>query len=390
MSFMKKSSRSHRWGALTSAALALPTLAQLAHADAPARSKTELGYRYSQYEEESLDAASIMSGSGERYSVDNHQFRLVTPVAADYALTVDAAYETMSGASAYGTTVDEQGKHRLIMSGASIKDTRTDVLASVRKDQTDGALTLSGGYSGEDDYVSYNAAVELERYTPDRRITYSGGLGLSLDDIEPEQTEGIQRIDSEERQSLDGFVALAKVLSPVWQVQGGIFAALHDGFLADPYKARDVRPDQRQTVGFSVNSRYFLRGMRAAVHTDYRYYQDDWGIEAHTLDLAWHQSLGDQLRVVPHVRYYSQSQADFYVATDSSGRQGNQSSDYRLSPFGALSYGASVVLDQSAYRLTLAAEFYDSDGDLALKSVEEESPALVNYTLLTLGVDYRF
>lgn len=390
---MKKTSPSLRLGVLTRAALALPAIAQLAQAEMPANTsaiETELSYRYSRYEEESLAAAQVLSGSNERYQVDHQQFRLVTPIADDLSLTVDAAYETMSGASAYGTALDANGEHRLVMSGASIKETRIDVLSSVRKRLDGGAITLSVGHSDEDDYTSNNVAAEAEHYSLDRSTTYSVGLGISQDDIEPVQTVGILRVLSEDRQSLEGFFAIAKVLSPVWQVQIGVFGAWHEGFLADPYKSRDIRPDQRQSVGFSVNSRYFVRAVGAALHTDYRFFHDDWGIEAHTLEAAWHQSVSDQIQLVPRVRYYSQSQADFYVDADSGDRSGYQSSDYRLSPFGALSYGISTVWDQGDYRLTLSAEHYQSDGDLALKSVDVESPALVDYSLLTLGIDYRY
>lgn len=378
-----------RLGALSAAALALPAIAQLAQADAPSR-QSEIGYRYSQYEEQSLDADQVLSGSTERYTVDNQQFRLVTPVAKDLTLSVDAAYETMSGASAYGTVIDGDGQHRLVMSGASIRDTRKDVLAGVRKAAETGAITVSAGWSDEDDYTAYNASLEGERYSEDRNTTWSGGVGISQDDIAPEQTPGIARIDSEERQSLDAYLAFTRVLSPVWQVQTGVFTAFHDGFLSDPYKSRDLRPDERQTFGIAFNSRYFLRALKAAVHSDYRFYRDDWGIEAHTLTLAWHQNISDHLKLAPQLRYYSQSQADFYVDADSAERRGEQSSDYRLSPFGALSYGVTIAWEDAAYRLSLAAEQYDSDGDLALKNVDIESPALVDYTLLTVGIDYRY
>lgn len=390
---MKKPSLSLPLAALTRAALALPAIAQLAQAETPANpsaTKTELSYRYSQYEEESLATEQVVSGSNERYQVDNQQFRIVTPLAADLSLTLDAAYETMSGASAYGTALDVNGEHRLVMTGASIKETRIDVLSRVRKRLEDGAVAVSVGYSDEDDYTSYNLAAEVEHYAADRSTTYSGGLGISQDEIEPVQTVGIQRVLSEDRQSLDGFLAITRVLSPVWQVQTGVFGAWHEGFLADPYKSRDIRPDQRQSVGFSLNSRFFIRAVGAALHTDYRFFRDDWGIEAHTFEAAWHQSISDQFQLIPWARYYSQSQADFYVDADRGDRSGYQSSDYRLSPFGALSYGVSAVLDQGDYRLTLSVEQYQSDGDLALKSVEVESPGLVDYTLLTLGIDYGF
>ena len=389
MNQSKKPGRSSGLAALTGAALALPAIAQLAHADTPTN-KTEIGYRYSQYQEDDLDQADILVGSNERYEVENHQFRLVTPINGSNTLTVDADYETMSGASAYGSVAGVDGKPKLIMSGASIDDTRKDILASLRQQREDGATTFSLGYSDEKDYTAFNGAVEFEWLAADRITTYSAGLGYSSDTIEPVKDDGINRIDSEDKWSATGFVAIAKVLSPVWQVQGGLFSTLTDGYMSDPYKARDIRPDSRQSWGVSGRSRYYLKALHAALHTDYRFYSDDWGIESHTLELAWHQSLGTHFRIVPMVRYYTQSQADFYRDTDSVLNSGEQSSDFRLSPFGAISYGMSLILEQPDYRITLHGEQYDSDADLALKNVDVENPALVSYTLMTLGFDYRF
>lgn len=389
MTSSNKPSRSTRLAALTGAALTLPAIAQLAHGNTPT-AKTEFGYRYSQYQEDDADKDKVFVGSPERYDVKNHQFRLATPISDDKVLTIDADYETVSGASAYGTAAGPDGKPMLIMSGASIDDTRKDFLASLRTSQEDGSLTFALGYSTEKDYEAFNGAVEFEKLSADRITTWSGGVGFSSDTIEPVQNDGINRIDSDDKWSANGFLAAAKVLSPLWQVQGGVFAALWDGYLSDPYKARDIRPDQRQALGFTGRSRYYLKSLHAALHTDYRFYNDDWGIESHTLEFSWHQSLGDHLRIVPMMRYYSQSQADFYVETDSVLNKGNQSSDYRLSPFGALSWGASLILEQPDYRITLRGEQYESDGDLALKNVDVENPALVNYTLVTVGFDYRF
>lgn len=386
---MTKTKKCNPLAALTTAALALPAISHLAHADT-APVKTELGYRYSQYQEDDIDDNKILIGSPQRYEVDNHAFRLVTPLNAQLGLTVDGSYETMSGASAYGVAADAQGEPKMIMTGASIDDKRTDVSASVRHYREAGSVAFALGYSGENDYTAFNGSIEAEQQSADRLTTYSGGIGYSSDELEPEQTPGINRPTSEDKSALNAFVALTRVMNAGWQLQGGLFTGMHDGFLADAYKARDIRPDQRQLFGVMARSRNFMPALKAALHTDYRYYNDDWGIQSHTLEFAWHQSLTQQLRLVPLLRYYSQSQADFYVDSDSINNSGYQSSDYRMSPFGAITYGLGIVYEEAAYRLVANVERYDSDGDMALESVDQENPALVNYNLMSVGVDYRF
>ena len=375
--------------ALTGAALTLPAIAQLAHAtDMP--TKTEVGYRYSDYQEKDLDQDQVLVGTTERYDINTHQFRLLAPVGDKTSLKVDAMYETMTGASAMSVIENPQGDSQLIMTGASIKEERTDVAAELRRYDDRGSKAITLGFSTEDDYEAINGSLDMEIDDVDGVTTWSGGIGFSYDELEPIQEEGINRVTSEDRTFINGYVARAKVHSSVWQTQLGLYLGWYDGYLDDPYRIRDVRPDSRQQLAFTARSRYFLVAMKAALHVDYRFYNDDWGVQSHTLEFSWHQSLSNAFRVSPRIRYYSQSQADFYVEADSGSRQGEQSSDFRLSPYGAIAYGLGLGYHQPQYSLTFYAEQYTSDADYALKSVSKASPFLVDYTLLTVGMDYRF
>jgi hypothetical protein len=76
--------------------------------------------------------------------------------------------------------------------------------------------------------------------------------------------------------------------------------------------------------------------------------------------------------------------------TDIPGLEGDKSSDYRLSPFGAVTFGLSAVAHSYNWKVIVSAERYVADGDLALGTVENESPGLLQYTLVTLGFDYSF
>ena len=141
--------------------------------------------------------------------------------------------------------------------------------------------------------------------------------------------------------------------------------------------------------------RHHVRGLEGTLHFDYMFYFDDWDMNSHTFDLAWYQTLFDRLRLVPSVRYYSQSQADFYAPFYMVPRSdGLRSSDYRLSPFGAISYRikAEVPFETWGYNweITAAYEHYTSGADLALQSVDVENPGLVTFDLFTLGATARF
>lgn len=375
--------------ALTGAALGLPAIAQLSQgAEMP--SQTEIGYRYSDYQEDDVDSKNVLSGSSERYNIDVHQFRLVAPVAEDASLTIDGMYETMTGASALSVVSLPQGDSALIMTGASIKEKRTDVSGKLRFYQQRSNLGLSLGYSTEDDYEALNGGAEVERTSPDGNKTWSGGFGFSFDELTPVQEEGVNRVISEERQFFNAYLAYARVHSPKWQTQLGLYVGWYDGYMNDPYKSRDIRPDQRKQFTLSARSRYYMSAVHAALQFDYRYYADDWGVNAHTLDMSWQQAISDRLQVAPRLRYYSQSQADFYVESDSGLREGEQSSDFRLSPYGAIALGLGIRFDEPGYSISFYVERYSSDGDLALKSVRQANPFLVDFTLVSLGLDYRY
>jgi hypothetical protein len=57
----------------------------------------------------------------------------------------------------------------------------------------------------------------------------------------------------------------------------------------------------------------FIEPFNAALHFNYNFAHDDWGINAHTFEGDWVQPLGAGWTVTPRIRYYSQSAADFYT-----------------------------------------------------------------------------
>ena len=92
------------------------------------------------------------------------------------------------------------------------------------------------------------------------------------------------------------------------------------------------------------------------------------------------------------LRYYSQTAADFYTNIDDFLKplSESQSSDYRLSAFGAASGGLSVVADFGGWSATLTAERYVANEKYSAFTVDQPSPGLVQFTRLSLGVNYSF
>ncbi len=99
-----------------------------------------------------------------------------------------------------------------------------------------------------------------------------------------------------------------------------------EGFMNNPY--RQVRyvdpgaargysyeferyPRTRTGNAVALRARYFLP-YRAAVQGDYRWYNDTWGVDANTFEVAYTHPIGDRLLFDVHYRYYMQGAADFY------------------------------------------------------------------------------
>lgn len=372
---------------LTSAALALPAFA------ATQPSETSISVKASQYKEEDIAPADVLLGSNERYDIDVYQFQLTAPIGADWSLDVNVNREIMSGASPWGTITDFQtGESTLIMSGATISDQRTEVAATISRYFTDSSASVTLSHSDEDDYEAKSIAIGGEWNFLDDMATLAVGASYSSDDISPTDALIFGRVTDEEKRSRSLSVSWTHILNRTSLIQLGTSITDHDGYLSDPYKLRDTRPDSRLEKTISAKYRKYFGRPGAAMHLDYRYFRDDFGIRSHTLDFAWHQQVGDRFQLIPGIRYYSQEEADFYIPADSflTPLDEYQSSDFRLSSYGAWSFSIKGVVNLDDWTLDLSYERYISSGDYGLDEPEIEHPALLEFDLVTLGVSYRF
>lgn len=385
--------------ALTQAALALPGVARAE----VAAGQVSADYLYSDYREADIPGNRSASGqSDERYEIQSHLFRLISPLGRQ-TLGLNLTYETMSGASPWFVTPGAGGRPVQVMSGASIREERVDIQGTWAVPLAGNNVAFTLGYSDEDDYRALNGGVELQVDTSINALSWSAGLGYSSDTLEP--TVGASSpnvIDKADKDTLTMYGGASLVLDERTVVQGSASYSHNDGYLSDPYKlayiqseantVADSRPDERQSWAISARLRRNYADWGGALHLDYRYYHDDWEIQAHTLELAWHQAFANSWRVAPALRWYSQSRASFYAPYyDTARDDGLASSDYRLSPFGALS--ARVDLTKTLFEhwaLGGGVEFYKASSDYAVKHVDVDNPGLVEFLSLRLRLSYVF
>lgn len=375
--------------ALSTTALALPGIS---HADAPPVENT-ISYKFSNYKEDDLSRSEAPFGELERYDIDIHQFQLISPISRNMSLQVDASYDSLSGASPWFTTTGPSGDPIVQLSGASgIEDRRSELSVSSSYYLENGSLSGNIGYSEEDDYRALYGGIGGQRHFNNDATTLNLGLSYSSDDIFPTDAEIFNRVTDEHKNSTSVFFSLSQIIDRVSSFQSGISITEQSGFLSDPYKLRDVRPDEKTQLAWTNSYRHFSESTNAALHINYRFYHDDFGISSHTLDTSWHQNIGRDYRLVPSLRYYSQSAADFFTNVDdfSQALTEYQSSDYRLSAFGAVSGAISFVADMGTWTTTITAERYIANEKYSAYEVNEPSTALISYNRLSVSLDYSF
>lgn len=282
-------------------------------------------------------------------------------------------------------------------------------------------LGITGGLSDEPDFLSNFGSANISHEFNDKLTTVSAGYGVTSNTItrnggshtshhanDPAHNP-TNYPDLNEDSLFHSFnTSIAQVLGKNTLFQSTINYANQSGYLSNPYKFvyvrgevtaeeyyemslantpgqldwnsitnlemvgvelfREVRPGQRNLVSFSNQINQHIPELNASAHFDYRFYTDDWGINSHTFELKWYQSLPWGLTVTPNIRYYSQSQADFFAPYFLAPRaDGNYSSDFRLSAFGDLTGGITITKDFArGISLETGIEYTTHSGNLKL------------------------
>jgi Protein of unknown function (DUF3570) len=387
---MKKSNSS-----ILAAALALPGVVPTAHAQVTVPNSTLIQFKYLYYRD--YQASGGVNNNGERMTVKSPALYLLAPISDSWVFEIGAVYDDVSGASPYYHTV---------LSGASgqgVQDARTQGDITVTKYFNRTAVSVRGAYSTEDDYKSVAGGVTLRHATPDQNTTFTIGIGYSSDEIFPQDGPAFTRTKT----TLDGLAGITQVLSRNDVGQFNVYYAQQRGYLTDPYKALfgvDQRPDHRDQIAAVVRWNHYFDGLSAALRSSYRFYTDDWEINAHTFTFEWAQDLPHGFTLTPSLRYTTQSAAFFYYdpvydATLGppfppgylSNPNGFYTSDQRLSAFGGISPGLKVAKSfAGGWTIDGKAEYYEQRSDWRLGG--DGSPGLQDFKaqLYQVGVSKKF
>lgn len=314
---------------------------------------------------------NLGSNLRNRISVTTPSIYALVPLGRHWSAEGSLSVDEVSGASpAYYTNTN---------SFTHFRDRRTGADAKLTRYFERAALSLGAATSTESDYTSNALSAAARFASANQNTTLDLGLGLTHDISNPNN----QVVHDARKDTTEFQVGLTQALSIRDLVQASYTRSLENGYLNDPYKAYDKRPDRRAADVLQLRWNHWLDG--AALRLGYRYYGDTFGIRSHTLDLALAIPTGDDGRstFTPSLRYYTQSAASFYVNPDPSSpaypapldQSSFYSLDQRLSAYGAIGIGARTdwALDEH-WSLDAKAELYRQQSSLRL--VGRGSPGL--------------
>ena len=228
---------------------------------------------------------------------------------------------------------------------ADVEDERFGLNMELAKRLGRHTVVFQGAYSQESDYISRGIALRDSVDFNQKNTTITLGASYANDEV-----DAVTMAGPENKDSVDIMVGVLQVLDKTTTLTLNATVGTTDGYLTDPYKVVELngilvperRPDNKEKQVLYMALNRFIGTLNGAAELSYRYYNDSFGIGAHTAGLAWDQKIGATLIVSPALRYYVQSEADFYD-TQFAGDPVSYSSDYRVSEMSALGYGVKLI-----------------------------------------------
>jgi len=324
----------------------------------------------------SLDFRFLHYGESDgRTQVENPELYLKFGFGEKGQLGLLLSYDSISGASPTGAaptadtvTTASGGTSLGAIPTAEYTDKRQALSLSYERRFGKHLPSVTLSYSHESDYLSRGFSLVDSWEMNGGRSTFHYGAGGTSDRIDPANSD-----DRFTKSSLSLVGGWTQVLGPRDLFDVSLSLDRLSGYLTDPYKVvpiadptgtvnvPEVRPDSRSRKAFLFKYGHYFQS-RTAFKTSYRYYWDDWSLNAHTLDVWVDQRLGRKLILTPQLRYYRQGSASFF-AYQFPARKEFMSSDYRLSAMWSWLAGIGLTVEMSdSVALNVAGTYTDQTG----------------------------
>jgi hypothetical protein len=336
------------------------------------------------------------------------------------SLSLSLTADTLTGASASGAIALDRPQTFTSPSGRKtystpageipLDDTFLDTRFALDASWTQPLASLytfsaGVGFSTEYDYTHIGANLGLSRDFNKRNTTVSAGVAWSQDDVDPvggapvplsqmlDAGNNTNKLGSDSKDVIDFLIGVTQVISRTTVLRVNYSYSDSSGYLTDPYKILSVvdpvtgdtiarapapglagpnglfryeaRPDSRVKQSLYAEVKHAFGA--PVLHVALRLMTDDWGIDSETAEVRVRWPIGAASFIEPQLRYYTQSEADFYRSSLVNGQPLPQyaSADFRLGNFDAITAGLKFGHRTSGGNEWAAKiEYYQQTGDV--------------------------
>ncbi len=243
----------------------------------------------------------------------------------------------------------------IALTSASYRDTRVYPTLgwSVKDDKAGTTLGVSTSFSTEYDYKSMGISLNFTKNSHDNNREIGVKLNAFFDTwsvILPVELRPVgygsgaksdpTPIDYKPRHSFSAAISWAQVINSRLQVAIIAEPAYQEGLLSTPYhrvyflggsEGLEKLPGTRLKLPIAFRANYFL-GDKFIIRSFYRYYQDDWGMKAHTINVETSIRLSPFIAISPFYRFHTQDGIDYFAPYQQNETTSEfHTSDYDLS-----------------------------------------------------------
>jgi hypothetical protein len=288
----------------------------------------------------------------------------------DHSLTAEIGIDHYTSASS--DKIDPN-----TISSPSYADTRIYPSVNYNIKNAANGFSFGGGlsYSTEFDYQSLGASVQLAKSSADNNTEVNLKLQGYWDTWKviypfelrppgygPGGDDG-GHVTSAPRNSYSASIGFSRVLTQKLQLALLVDLVTQNGHLETSYQrvyfnnssARpELLPDKRFKVPVGARLNWFLTN-KVIFRSFYRYYFDDWGLTAHTIEFELPVKITPFFSLSPFYRFYTQEAADYFAAYQQHApSEMFYTSDYDLSKFSSNYLGAGLrfVPEKGIFKIT--------------------------------------
>lgn len=339
-----------------------------------ARAENSISYKYEDYRE-----------SGGRIAVKTQGAYAQQDIGVDTHLKLEGVLDSIAGATPDGEPAPA-GSNQVPLT--EMHERRKAWNADLSHQFRRVSVAIGTGNSRESDYISNGWSVNTVTDFNQKNTELLLGVAGTDDKIRVFYSS---RAPRQRKHTNDLIAGVTQLLDPNTAVSLNVTWGRQNGYLSDPYKLvlksseifpgvflpltySENRPAYREKWIALVGLNRAFPNLHGALDATYRFYHDTFDTDAHTVDLAWFQQLGEKFVLRPSFRFYDQSRAAFYYydlnrtsiqPVPGAPRTGGPfySSDYRLSALHTYDYGLKLIWNPtSTWQFDVAVEQYDMRG----------------------------